>query len=589
MAPGAAFGRSGGFEGEKSLRQAVDDGEVPVSRIDDLIRRRLEPPFRLGVFENPAKKKADDISTPERRVALVDVITGGAVLLKNKGGVLPFGAGVKTVAIIGAQATEKAVAVEQGSAHVKPTHFEPVLPAVQARAGQNVQVLFAQGTLGLGPLPLAPKSMLKTPSGQAGVKVEYFANPRLDFSGKPLATRTEDAFTIDKAPQIDGLPKDGQYSIRYTALFTPEKTGVQKFTLAVSGTARLFIGGKAMGEVARADFSDTVFANVRMTAGTPVEIRLEYTPREVLGDVARPQFDIIFGLYFALGWSGPDDLIAQAAETAKKADVAVVFVGHVLGEGMDRLSLALPNDQGALIEAVAKANPRTVVVLNTGGAVTMPWLDRVAAVLEMWLPGDSYGPAAAKLLFGDAEPGGRLPVTFPKDETQGPATKTSQYPGTLSDKGALETAAFDEGIFIGYRYWDQYNQAPLFPFGYGLSYSSFAMKGLGVTPSPNGATVNVSVRNTGARAGSEVVQVYLAFPKAAGEPPKQLRGFEKVTLGPGAETTVRIALHAEAFQYWNGQTHAWTTSPGDYQVMAGRSSRDIVFTTRVPAPADAIK
>ena len=584
MAPGAAFGRGNAFAGQKSLRQGVDDGEVPMSRVDDLILRRLVPPFRLGVFDNPAKKKADDISTPERRAAAVDVITGGSVLLKNKGNVLPLGATVKTVAIIGTQATEKAVVVEQGSPYVKPTHLAPVLPAVQARAGEAVKVLFSPGTLGLAPLLLVPKAMIKTPAGQTGVQVEYFANPRMDFSGQPLATKVEEAFTIDKAPQVEGLPKNGQYSMRYTAMFWPEKTGIQKFTLAASGTGRLFIGGKMIGEIARADFSDTVYANVPMTAGKPVEIRVEYTPREALGDVARPQFDIVMGLYFGLGWAGPDDLIAQAAATAKKADVAIVFVGHRLGEGMDRLSLALPNDQEALIEAVAKANPRTVVVLNTGGAVTMPWLDRVAGVLEMWLPGDSYGPAAARLLFGDAEPGGRLPVTFPKDETQGPGQKTTQYPGTVSDKGALDAATFDEGIFIGYRYWDQYKQVPLFPFGYGLSYSTFAMKGIGVKAANGGATVEVSVKNTGTRAASEVVQVYLGFPSAAGEPPKQLKGFRKVTLKPGEETALEIALDKDAFQYWNEQTHAWTTALGNYQVMVGRSSREIVYTTSLPVP-----
>jgi len=251
---------------------------------------------------------------------------------------------------------------------------------------------------------------------------------------------------------------------------------------------------------------------------------------------------------------------------------------------MDRLYLGLPSDQDALIEAVAKANPHTVVVLNTGGAVTMPWLDRVAGVLEMWLPGDAYGSAAAKLFFGDAEPGGRLPVTFPKDETQGPATKESEYPGSLSDDGAVDTTHFDEGIFVGYRYWDQYNQTPLFPFGYGLSYTSFTMKGLGAKTDSGGATVDVSVKNTGKRAGAEIVEVYLGFPKAAGEPPRQLKGLGKVMLQPGEEKTVQVKLDADAFQYWDETRNAWTTAPGSYQVMVGRSSRDIVYTTSVAAP-----
>lgn len=308
----------------------------------------------------------------------------------------------------------------------------------------------------------------------------------------------------------------------------------------------------------------------------------EYTPREALGNARREVFGASIGIYASLGWSPPDDLIAQAVAAAKNADIAMVFVGQQVGEGMDRMHLALPNDQDALIEAVVKANPRTLVVLNTGGAVAMPWLADVGAVLEMWLLGDSYGPAAAKLLFGDADPGGRLPVTFPADETQGPATRPSEYPGTVSADGSLDTAHFDEGIFVGYRYWDQYDQKPLFPFGYGLSYTTFAISAANAKASPEGgATVNVTVKNTGTRAGSKVVEVYLGFPKSTGEPPKQLKGFSKISLQPGKFKAVRIALAPEVFEYWNDQSHAWTIAPGAYRVMVGNSSRDIAWTGNV--------
>lgn len=586
MAP-AAPGRGGdapAFAGQKSLREGVDDGSVPVSRIDDMILRRLVPAFRIGVFENPATRKGDDISTQERRTAAAELITAGSVLLKNQGGILPLAPAVKSVAIIGAQATAQAVAVEQGSAYVKPTHLWPVLDAVRERAGQTVKVTFAQGTLGLNPLPNVPKAMLKTPGGEAGVRVEYFANTKRDFTGQPLAVRTEDAFYIDKSPAIDGLPKNLQWSARFTATFTPAVTGVQKFTLYGSGSARLFIGDKLIGEYLRADFTDTVFANVEMTAGQPVPIRIEFTPRVSFGNAARDQFDLKLGVYNALGWSAPDSLIEQAVAAAKASDVAVVFAGHRVGEGMDRLSLGLPNDQDALIAAVAKANPRTVVVLNTGGAVTMPWLAQVAGVLEMWLPGDAYGTAAARLLFGDAEPGGRLPVTFPKDESQGPATKPSQYPGSLYEDDSIDTTHFDEGIFIGYRYWDQYRQEPLFPFGFGLSYTTFTMKGLGVAKDADGVSVSVSVKNSGKRAGNEIVEVYLGFPASAGEPPRQLKGMAKVALKPGEEQTVRVHLDSDAFRYWDEKANAWATAPGAYQVMVGRSSRDIVYTANVTAP-----
>jgi len=253
---------------------------------------------------------------------------------------------------------------------------------------------------------------------------------------------------------------------------------------------------------------------------------------------------------------------------------------------MDRLYLNLPNDQDALIEAVANANPHTIVVLNTGGAVLMPWLEKVAAVLETWLPGDGIGPATAKLLFGDAEPGGRLPVTFPADEKQGPGVKEEDYPGVVAADGHLETVQFSEGIFVGYRYWDEHGQKPLFPFGYGLSYSSFALSDEGVKQTANGgADVAVKVTNTGKRAGSEVVQVYVQFPTAAGEPPRQLKGFERVALAPGEGKIAHIKLGADAFRYWDEAKHSWTTGAGEYHVIVARSSRDThwqsAFTPRM--------
>jgi len=251
---------------------------------------------------------------------------------------------------------------------------------------------------------------------------------------------------------------------------------------------------------------------------------------------------------------------------------------------MDRQSLALPNDQDALIAAVAAVNPNTIVVLQTGGAVTMPWLGQVAAVLQMWLPGDGFGPAAARLLFGDAEPGGRLPVTFPADETQGPGRTRESYPGRKDARtGALDDVEFSEGLLVGYRWWDAMAQAPLFPFGHGLSYTTFALSADSVrTTAHGGALVDVTVRNTGTRRGSEVVQVYIGFPEAAGEPPAQLKGFAKVMLDPGETRRVQIQLDERAFQYWDQSRHAWTTAKGDYLLRIGRSSRD-VFATAVRA------
>ena len=581
-APGG-FGIStdNSYNGE-DLRVAVKEGKVSLARIDDLILRRLTAQFRIGTFDNPAKRVAPDVSTPERRAIVTDIVTRGSVLLKNDKGLLPLGPNVKSIAIIGDQAGPNAVVTELGSAYVAPMHLTPVFPAVRDRAGSTAKVSYARGTLGLGRLPLVPTNMVRSDTGAAGFKTEYFANGNLDFSGTPFFSRQEAAVEITAMPRLEHQPANRMWSTRWTGLFTPMEDGVQKFTLSGSGTARLIIDGKMVGEWRNADFADTAYANVPMKAGKPVEIRVEYTPRISLTDQAVDIYGTSLGINVRLGWSGPDSLIADAAAAAAKADVAVVFVGHKVGEGMDRVSLSLPNDQDALIEAVAAANPNTIVVLQTGGGVTMPWLNKVAAVLEMWLPGDGFGPAAAQMLFGDAEPAGRLPVTFPKDETQGPATQQRQYPGELSATGAVDTAHFDEGLDIGYRYWDAHDQTPLFPFGYGLSYTTFKIRGLSARPtSDGGAAITVAVRNTGARAGSEVVQAYVGFPAKVGEPPKQLKGMQKVRLNPGEERQVQIKLEPDAFRYWNEAANRWSVEPGSYAIMVGGSSRDIAYTTKI--------
>ena len=320
-----------------------------------------------------------------------------------------------------------------------------------------------------------------------------------------------------------------------------------------------------------------------MTAGQPVEVRVEWTPRSVLSDTTTEAMGTMLGPVVHLGWSGPNDLIANAVAAARKADVAIVFAGHKVGEGADRMTLALPNDQDALIQAVAAANPRTIVVLQTGGAVTMPWLSKVAAVLEMWLPGDAFGPAAARLVFGDDEPGGRLPLTFPKDESQGPAQQATQYPGTRDETDTLQDVHYDEGLEVGYRFWDAHDQAPLFPFGYGLSYTSIQISARGARPTAEGgAAVDVSLKNTGAQPGSEVVQVYVGFPAQSGEPPKQLKAFQKVTLKPGESRALQIKLDPRAFAHWN--ENRWRVTAGTYRIMVGRSSRDMIYQGRVELP-----
>lgn len=270
--------------------------------------------------------------------------------------------------------------------------------------------------------------------------------------------------------------------------------------------------------------------------------------------------------------------IAQATDLAKKSDVAIVMVGEVDTEGRDH-DLELPPAQNDLVRAVAAANPHTVIVVKTGSAVLMPWVDQVPAIVEAWYPGEEDGNAVADVLFGAVNPSGRLPVTFPKRLEDLPARTPEQYPGI---DGA---AKYSEGIFVGYRYYDANNIAPLFPFGHGLSYTAFKYENLRITkvstaPTPNydpALVAELDLTNTGNRDGAEVVQLYLglASSDAMPEPPKQLAGFVRATLKRGEKTHIKIVVPARSLAYWDTASHDWKIARGDVQAMIGASSRDI--------------
>lgn len=273
-------------------------------------------------------------------------------------------------------------------------------------------------------------------------------------------------------------------------------------------------------------------------------------------------------------------LLKQAADAARRSDIAVVFVNDLESEFGDRTSLDLPGDQNQLIATVAQANPRTVVVLNTGAPVLMPWVAHVPAVVEAWYPGQEDGNAIAAVLFGDANPCGKLPMTFPATADQVAAATTAQYPGV---GGQVQ---YQEGIFVGYRWYDEHGVPPLFPFGHGLSYTTFAMSHLTAVPSKDGGVVaGLDVTNTGRRAGAEVAQLYLGFPPIVGEPPLQLRGFQKVFLEPGQTRHVALELTRPDLSYWDAGSHGWVVPTGPFELAAGSSSRDLQARMTFSAPS----
>ncbi|HET7014725.1 MAG TPA: glycoside hydrolase family 3 C-terminal domain-containing protein [Streptosporangiaceae bacterium] len=519
-----------------ALQAAVQSGQVSMATLDDMVSRILTEMFKFNEFNDPPTGSTGAVVTsPAHQAVSAAVAEAGTVLLKNSGGTLPLEAnGAGSVAVIGPAASPTPVDTGGGSAFVTSPFTVSPLQGIQAAAGPGTTVQYVQGLptdTSLSPIPSADLTPPYQPtnSGQSytgtltapetGTYVLAFRNPG-SFSATNLSL---DGKGILSNP---GTPPVSTYSV------SVDLQAGQTYTLQLSG------GGPSA----------------------------------------------------ALSWATPSDLapgIAQAVAAAKSAATAVVVVSDdTESEDADRAGLSLPSAQNELISAVAAANPHTVVVVDAGAPVAMPWLSQVSAVLDAWYPGESNGTALASVLFGQTDPGGHLPVTFPADLSQVPASAPSQFPGT---GGQVQ---YSEGINVGYRYYDANSETPLFPFGYGLSYATFGYSHLRITPGQvrNGTSnpgttacgcngqsgrqvsVSATVTNTGTVAGSDVAQLYLDDPAAAGEPPRQLKGFQKVTLRPGQSTTVRFTLTGHDLSFWNDAANGWVVPDGRFGVYVGDSS-----------------
>ncbi|MGW4696646.1 beta-glucosidase H [Kitasatospora cineracea] len=531
---------------------------VSSARLDDAARRVLATMIGAGLFDNPLPAPAANVSTQAHQDLAHDLAVHGTVLLQNKNGALPLAQGAR-IAVIGPAGTDTITGVS-GSSYVAPGTWTTPLQAIRDRAGNATTVTFTQGSTGDVPLAAVPAAVLKTAAGATGLTVSYYAGPQP--TGTPLTTQTVSTIDFTQAP-LSSLPPI--WSARWTGKLTPTSTGLHRFSLLPSGTASLALGGttvvsgtRHMARFFLGPFDYPLQGTATLTAGTPVDVEVTYTN-------ASAQYGTC-GL--TLGWQ-PDSLIPAAVAAARAADTAVVFANRMAGEDMDHTSLDLPGDQNQLIAAVAAANPRTVVVLNTDGPVAMPWLNSVSGVVQAWYSGRAAGTALAAVLFGDSDPAGRLPVTFPATATQGAGATPATYPGDGT------TVAYSEDTAVGYRYYDRYGQNPLFPFGHGLSYTTFAVGDLTLAwdASAKTLTATAKVTNSGTRTGWSVVQLYAALPAAANAEPRRLVGFRKVQLAKGASTRVTFTVTAQDLSTWT--SGAWYLTPGLYTLSAGQSSRDL--------------
>ncbi|MEJ2215913.1 MAG: glycoside hydrolase family 3 C-terminal domain-containing protein [Gemmatimonadota bacterium] len=551
-----------------TLRVAVQAGRVPESRLDDMVRRVLTQEFRFHLFDRRQTGDSASVVTNDQHAAVARrVAEEGTVLLKNEGGLLPLSPrAVHSIAVIGPDAGEYALSGGGGSAAVVAPYVVTPFQGIARRAGRGVEVRYAQGALPPnGELPPVPSRYLTPDSGGGrGLAARFYDNTTL--SGSPVTTRVDSTvgFNWHHRPPVPGVGAE-HWSARWTGTLTPPATGEYTFGLTSDDGSRLFVDGVQVIDNWRNQGPTLETGKITLTSGQPVRIEVDY-------------YQAGGGDTVSLGWlvPGGPSLMDQAVALADSSDVAVVFAGAFESEGADLANIDLPGEQNVLIRAVADANPHTIVVLNTGSADTMPWIDSVAAVLEAWYPGQEDGNAIARVLFGDVNPSGKLPVTFPRSLADVPASSPARWPGVDG------RVAYSEGLEVGYRWYDARHITPLFPFGFGLSYTTFRFSNLRVSQAAGGTVmVTADVANTGERPGADVVQVYVGQPSSAGEPPWQLKAFRKVQLGPGETWHLTFTLDATAFAHWDAGTSGWLVDAGEYRIGLGDSSADLPLRGRV--------
>ena len=554
------------------LVAAVRNGAVPEAAIDDKVSRILFLARRLGGFNGSLASATPELVDPR---LLARVTSRSFVLLSNPRGLLPLKkANVRSVALIGPNAIEPQTQ-GGGSVRVLPSVRVNLAQSLRRALGDATAVSVHQGCLTSATVPTPLDGTLRDPvTGKAGARLEI-RNPAGEVVyDAPIPTSV--------ATWWDGLPEavhqPGSEVVMRT-VFRPESDGPHVLGAAGAGRMRVTVNGTVLAEATSLFPGEVVEAlgrppelrvPISLEAGRELEVRVDYRPEKrfvTLRLGIAPQRD-------------DEELIEEAARAADESDVAVVVIGSAEGtesEGYDKDTMVLPGRQDELVRRVAAANPNTVVVVNSGMPVLMPWADQVAAVIQVWFPGQAFGEALAETLLGIAEPAGRLPVTVPREEADSPVLRARPEAGDL---------VYREGLLVGYRGYDRTGTEPHFAFGHGLGYTEWTYESL--TPGAESITAGedltcaVTVRNSGKRAGREVVQVYLEAPDD--DPRRPLRilaGFGTVEAATGATAEVRLTLPGRSFARFDEATRSWAWRPGTYKLRAGRSSRDLRLSSEV--------
>jgi len=559
MPSGSQFNRG-------NLLPAIETGKVSMATLDDKVRRILRVAVTFGWLD----REQLDTTIPRYNVDAHEIALAGAregmVLLRNENDLLPLDRSeIKSILVVGGNAYP-AVTGGGGSSKVEPFNAVSILEGMAAVAGKSIRVHYAPGLMPLEAMVYATQFSTTADGATPGLNAEYF--PTRDLSGDPVLTRVEPAVAIGSGLGASPYP-DGTLSERWTGFYNADAAGTYDFFVASSGDGggfyRLFVDDDLVLDNWSLNRAIVDFVTVELDSGAH-KIVLEHHGRQKWP-----------GARLQLGISRHGDRVDDAAlELAASVDAVVVAAGFdasTESEGADR-TFRLPPGQEELIREMAAANDRTIVVMTSGGSVDMnDWLGRVPALLQAWFPGQEGGTAVAEILLGEVNPSGRLPATFEERWEDNPA-HDHYYPQPGTNK-----IVYKEGIFVGYRGFEQNGVAPLFPFGFGLSYTTFNYSELEISPqSTRDGDVSVSfdVANTGDRAGFEVAQLYISDAHSeVPRPPKELKGFVKVHLKPGETRRVTMMLDRRALAYYDADSAGWVVTPGEFDVLVGRSSASI--------------
>jgi beta-glucosidase len=545
------------------VKKALDNGSLSMESLNDKVRRLLLVTQKAGLFENVERPLECAEDKPEHREIIRQAAGEAIVLLKNSGN-LPLKK-VKSIAVIGPHAAQAGIFGGGSSSGFIPHYAISPFEGIRNRAGKKIKVDTAPGCLIYKNLPVPAAETLSTVDGRIGLSLSLFGGT--EFAGPPLyesvITNPNFAWFHNSVPNTDRE----NFSMRLEGFFTPKESGKHTLSLNGMGWSKLYLDGKLLIDHSADEYlGKALSTEINLKGGRAYALKLEYWFK---GEAEQRSV--------AIGHQPPvaKDLIAEAVKLARKSDVVILVAGlnrEWEAEGFDRVDMKLPGEQNELIRQVLKANKNTVIVLNAGSPLEMPWIDQAPTVLQLWYNSQEQGNALADVLFGDVNPSGKLPTTFPIHLEDNPAY--TNYPGE-NDK-----VHYGEGIFVGYRYYDKKNIAPLFPFGHGLSYTKFSYSNLRLSSkkifSDGKLKVKVDVTNTGRVTGKEVIQLYVRDVHSTfARPEKELKAFQKVELKPKQTKTVIFNLDREAFWYFETGLNAWCVEPGEFEILIGASSRDI--------------